>query len=189
MTIYGRNGKPLVFTGYNSSTLVTKSSAGVTTKFNMNMTIGAGCEEFFINSSSSDDDDDDEDITPYSSINNFKSKNLHSVSFYEPSTTSVKKRSSKFETFKSKLSLSKASFASLKDLFIKTPKSKDILKKNKKSSILGKRSCDKSYCNIQSNNNYTPKSVLAKRSRIKIIPSDLDDSFKYHQGEKVINII
>uniref|UniRef100_A0A0N5B2K0 Suppressor protein SRP40-like n=1 Tax=Strongyloides papillosus TaxID=174720 RepID=A0A0N5B2K0_STREA len=175
MTVYGLNGRPLVFSGYNNSTLVTKSSAGITTKFNMNMTIGAGCEEFFINSSSSDDDDDD----LYSPINRLKNKSLHSVSFYEPSIT--KKRSSKLETFKSKLSLSKASLVSLKDLFTKTPKSKKKLKTSK-FSILGKRSCDKTFYNTPSAD-FTPKSVLAKKPRIRIISSEITGPLK-RQGEK-----
>uniref|UniRef100_A0A0K0G0K0 Centaurin-gamma-1A (inferred by orthology to a D. melanogaster protein) n=1 Tax=Strongyloides venezuelensis TaxID=75913 RepID=A0A0K0G0K0_STRVS len=169
MTVYGLNGRPLVFSGYNNSTLVTKSSAGITTKFNMNMTIGAGCEEFFINSSSSDDDDD-----LYSPINRLKNKSLHSVSFYEPSIT--KKKSSKLETFKSKLSLSKASLVSLKDLFTKTPKDKKKLKTSK-LSILGKRSCDKTFYNTPSTD-FTPKSVLAKKPRIRIISSEITGPLK-----------
>uniref|UniRef100_A0A0N4ZG47 Small monomeric GTPase n=1 Tax=Parastrongyloides trichosuri TaxID=131310 RepID=A0A0N4ZG47_PARTI len=173
MTVYGKYGKPLMFTGFNTSTIVTKSSAGITTKFNMNMTIGAGCEEFFINSSSSSEDEDD--YESYSPTYNSKNKSLHSVSFYEPSISKKRSSNSKFDVFKSKLSLNKASFASFKELFTRTPK----VKKTPKNSILGKRSCNRDSFDYY--NNVTPKCCSVKKAKIRSYGFTKTDSIKQQQ--------
>uniref|UniRef100_A0AC35UCV7 Centaurin-gamma-1A n=1 Tax=Rhabditophanes sp. KR3021 TaxID=114890 RepID=A0AC35UCV7_9BILA len=84
----------------------------------MNMTIGAGCEEFFMSS------DEEEEEIPFK-----RSKPLHSVSFFE------QKAIPKLLSFKTKLNIQrKSSFAVLKDFFNK-PKSNKLLKMEEIPSI------------------------------------------------------